>query len=89
MSELLGGWNGFWAMVRARFVSYGGWLAGFGFFFPSLICGFELSVSQWSVRVVSGFVQIWCGLGGWWCGGGLDFAGLGGGCEILKFFSFC
>ena len=59
------------------------------FFFPSLICGFELSISQWSVRVVSGFVQIWCGLGGWWCGGGLDFAGLGGGCEILKFFSFC
>ena len=40
-----------------RFVGYGGWLAGFGlffFFFPSPICGFELSVSQWSVRVVVG-----------------------------------
>ena len=50
-----------------RFVGYGGWLAGFGlffFFFPSPICGFELSVSQWSVRVVvGGFVQIW-----WWVG---------------------
>lgn len=69
-------------------MGYGGWLAGFGFgfgfFFPSPICGFELSVSQWSVRVVvGGFVQIW------WCGGGLDFAVLGGGCEILKSFSFC
>ena len=29
------------------------------------------------------------GLGGWWCGGGLVFARLGGGCEIVKFFSFC
>ena len=26
------------------------------------------------------------GLGGWWCGGGLVFARLGGGCEISKFF---
>ena len=29
------------------------------------------------------------GLGGWWGGGGLVFARLGGGCEIVKFFSFC
>lgn len=45
----------------------GGWPAlalALAFFFPSPICGFELSVSQWSVRVVvGGFVQIW-----WWFG---------------------
>ena len=47
MAEFLGGWNGFWAMVRTGFVGYGGWLAGFGFslfVFHSPICGFVWSM---------------------------------------------
>ena len=66
----------------------GGWPA-LAYFFPSPICGFELSISQWSVRVVVGGLCRYGGsLGGWWCGGGLVFAELGGGCEIVKFFYF-
>ena len=55
--EILGGWNGLWAVVRTGFVGYGGWLACFGlsfFVFHSPICGFE-----WSVECRGG--------GGWVC----------------------
>ena len=85
ITEFLGDWNGLWAMVKAGFVGYGGWLAGFGFFF-FLLRGFE-----WSVECRGGG-------GGWVCavvvwglvdGGGLVFAGSVGGCEIVKKFSFC
>ena len=91
MAEFLSGWNGFWAMVRAGFMGYGWWLAGFGLFF--LLQFVDLS-GQCSVGVmVSGFVQIWWWFGGlvewWWVGGELVFLGSGVGCEIVKKFSFC